>query len=86
MTYIPIISIIHWRLTMYQYRNDPLYPTIEPSVEAMERAMIRGRKLRARAFRDNAVALHDGLDGALHRLTGGAGATQHAMAGCREAN
>ncbi len=37
---------------MYQYRSDPLYPVAELTPEVIEQAMIRGRKLRAQAYRD----------------------------------
>ncbi|MDA1309109.1 MAG: hypothetical protein O2985_05820 [Proteobacteria bacterium] len=46
---------------MYRYRNDSADSTIDLSPEALDRAMIRGRHLRSRAFHDMAIGLYEWL-------------------------
>ena len=46
---------------MYSYRNNPDYPAADTSIEAMDRAMARGRRLRSKAFHDMAIGFYDWL-------------------------
>lgn len=46
---------------MYSYRNNPDYPAADTSVDAMDRAMDRGRRLRSKAFHDMAIGFYDWL-------------------------
>jgi len=46
---------------MTNFRNDPNYPSVDLSPEALERAQHHGRYLRSVAFRDLAVRFYDWL-------------------------
>jgi hypothetical protein len=46
---------------MSDKKGDPGYPAVDLSPKALDRAMIRGRGLRSRAFHDLAIGFYNWL-------------------------